>query len=191
MTPANASRYRPSRFSRTFQSISICTLGSESGAAHDRLLRDGVLWCKCTTHAIAPTAIQRACAWPHDRQLIASAPRGPIATKRHLQLMVMTNLAYGHDARPQVLRAVWRPDYCRVFVASTSDTWSASLWSGPSSLMTDVMRFCGNCDRPFSWTTQKLYAAKAMADELGGLSDADRIESEGELRRRCRRHADN
>ena len=54
----------------------------------------------------------------------------------------------------------------------------------------DVMRFCGNCDRPFSWTTQKLYAAKAMADELGGLSDADRIESEGELRRRCRRHAD-
>ena len=40
----------------------------------------------------------------------------------------------------------------------------------------DVMRFCGNCGRPFPWTTLKLYAAKAMADELEGLSDADRID---------------
>jgi hypothetical protein len=35
--------------------------------------------------------------------------------------------------------------------------------------------FCGACGKPFPWTETRIKAAKAMADELQELSEADRI----------------
>jgi hypothetical protein len=35
--------------------------------------------------------------------------------------------------------------------------------------------FCFSCGKPFPWTVHKIEAAKAMADELSELSDADRV----------------
>lgn len=39
----------------------------------------------------------------------------------------------------------------------------------------EVPTFCGNCGKSFPWTAAKILAAKAMADELQELSEADRI----------------
>ena len=36
-------------------------------------------------------------------------------------------------------------------------------------------RFCTACGRPYPWIHARIAAAKAMADELDGLSDAERI----------------
>jgi hypothetical protein len=40
----------------------------------------------------------------------------------------------------------------------------------------DPPRFCFSCGQPFPWTTEKMSAAKDLADELNGLSADDRAE---------------
>ena len=38
-----------------------------------------------------------------------------------------------------------------------------------------VPAFCHECGTPYPWTARRIHAAQAMADEVEGLSDGDRI----------------
>ena len=59
---------------------------------------------------------------------------------------------------------------CNTIIPGQTIEGSVHLWSD-----NDVPPFCGQCGKPFPWTAAKLHAAKVMADELDGLTDADRI----------------
>jgi hypothetical protein len=39
----------------------------------------------------------------------------------------------------------------------------------------EVPSFCLACGKPYPWTTGRILAAQALAEEVGGLNDADRI----------------
>jgi hypothetical protein len=47
--------------------------------------------------------------------------------------------------------------------------------TAPIRLREEVPAHCHNCGRPYPWIAAKIHAAKAMADELDGLTDAERI----------------
>jgi len=40
---------------------------------------------------------------------------------------------------------------------------------------TKAPEYCADCGRPYPWTASKLDAARAMADELDGLTEAQRL----------------
>jgi hypothetical protein len=48
-------------------------------------------------------------------------------------------------------------------------------YRGSMSTRHEVPSFCHACGKPYTWMTAKIHAAKAMADELEGLTDAERI----------------
>lgn len=82
-----------------------------------------------------------------------------------------------HDA-PQ-----FRQDFCKQCGAKTiiqCQDCNAEIIgyyrnAAPINLRPDVPSFCNNCGKPYPWVAAKMYAAKAMVDELDGLTDAERI----------------
>lgn len=101
---------------------------------------------------------------------------------------------HSHDAAQICVNGHWiignfhdapafRQDFCRQCGAKTitgCPSCNAEIRgyyrnTAPINLRQEVPAFCANCGKPYPWIAAKIHAAKAMADELEGLTDAERL----------------
>ena len=78
----------------------------------------------------------------------------------------------------------FRQDYCHKCGAATTTKCAScaaeirGYYSTPGVISIPRLKapsFCYGCGKPYPWVAARILAAKAMADEISGMSDADKI----------------